>query len=245
VKQADSQGSGDRWRSYRKAGILAFSVLLIIVLALIALVPERSVSVRFDWESGRFKSISLEFPALGPVYGYVITAQAKPLIDSRIREAGWKSAQGKIPLRVRRFFFVAGLENEGWEIVDPFVTPLMHAAGGGDVTDLKRLMVEGANVNARDQRGWTALIYAAMNGRVRATELLLETGADPNLKDQAGRTALLWAAQRCATDVVPALIAFGAYTDVHDNYGMSAIDYTPCPKIWQQVVQNAKTARNK
>ena len=51
------------------------------------------------------------------------------------------------------------------------------------------LIARGANPNAQDQRGVSALHAAAMHGRLDACEALLGSGADPLLADRLGRTA--------------------------------------------------------
>jgi ankyrin repeat protein len=69
-------------------------------------------------------------------------------------------------------------------------TPLMHAALLGDVARIKRLLREGADLNAVSPDGSTALIYAATNDNSAATECLLKAGADPNAEMKGGGNAL-------------------------------------------------------
>jgi ankyrin repeat protein len=57
-------------------------------------------------------------------------------------------------------------------------TPL-HAAVAGKCRDAVRALIEhGANVNARQEGGWTALHAAAQNGDVETVQLLIASGAD-------------------------------------------------------------------
>lgn len=58
------------------------------------------------------------------------------------------------------------------------VTPLMEAARSGDVGEIRRLVAEGADINAQDSQDDTALGYAALNGRDAAAEELLSLGAN-------------------------------------------------------------------
>lgn len=79
--------------------------------------------------------------------------------------------------------------------------------------DLVRLMIaKGADLNARDRSGSTALMWAAFNetGDARIVEELLERGADPAATNQAGETALVWAMRRGETPAVSALRRAGA-----------------------------------
>jgi ankyrin repeat protein len=58
----------------------------------------------------------------------------------------------------------------------------------GDKDEAKQFLDKGADVNAVDGLGSTALMYAARKERVDVVELLLERGADPTKKVQ-GQTA--------------------------------------------------------
>ena len=71
---------------------------------------------------------------------------------------------------------------------------LFDAARVGDVEVIKSLLARGVRVDARDERGSTALILAAYYGKTDAVRTLLEAGASPNLGDSArGNTALMGA----------------------------------------------------
>lgn len=90
--------------------------------------------------------------------------------------------------------------------------PLVLAVLRQDL-DLVRAMVEnGADLDARDRSGATALMWAAFNeaGDARIVEALLEWGADPAATNHAGETALAWALRRGDTPVVAALRNAGA-----------------------------------
>jgi ankyrin repeat protein len=54
---------------------------------------------------------------------------------------------------------------------------------------VKLLLDKGADVNAQDKRGRTALMHAATSFNVTAVRQLLEKGADKNLVDEKGNTA--------------------------------------------------------
>lgn len=61
------------------------------------------------------------------------------------------------------------------------VTPLAHAASGGDVSMLRTLLAHGADPNRRTGDGLTPLMCAAFRGQLAAARLLVEAGADPSL----------------------------------------------------------------
>ena len=71
-------------------------------------------------------------------------------------------------------------------------TALMYAALYGDGEAVRLLLSKGANPNAQNDAGATALMYATDSEA--KTKLLLDGGADPNLRSGEGRTALLIAA---------------------------------------------------
>ena len=71
---------------------------------------------------------------------------------------------------------------------------------------VKTLLEKGANPNARDLEGTTALMNAASGfGGSAIVKLLLESGADPNAKDKHGNTALALALRSKRPDKVKLL----------------------------------------
>ena len=83
-------------------------------------------------------------------------------------------------------------------------TPLMFAALYGDRDAIRLLLTHGADPNAQNDAGGTALMYAIEDAdKVR---LLLESGADPNVRSGEGRTALLIAVGRSGSNTVAKLL---------------------------------------
>jgi ankyrin repeat protein len=88
-------------------------------------------------------------------------------------------------------------------------TPLMYAALYGDAETVRTLLTRGANPNARNDAGGTALMYGVEDAE--KTGLLLSAGADVNARSGEGRTALLIAVGRQnSTAVVKRLLDAGA-----------------------------------
>ena len=90
------------------------------------------------------------------------------------------------------------------------ITPLMEAASHSpNVADL--LIRSGANLNARDVCGGTALMTAARGGSVEIVRKLIKAGANVNAKDNVGQTALACAIASGHTEVADLLKSGGTH----------------------------------
>jgi len=96
---------------------------------------------------------------------------------------------------------------------------LIDAAQRGDVTQIQQLIAQGADVNAMDKAGKTALMIASGKGDLEVVNVLLAAKnsrglklVDVNMKDNGalGLTALMSAALKNHLPVVKALVAAGA-----------------------------------
>jgi ankyrin repeat protein len=96
------------------------------------------------------------------------------------------------------------------------ITPLMYAAEIGSLEAMKVLVDHGADVNAQNAFGSTALMWSVTDSR--KVRLLLDHGADVNQTAKSGRTALIIAAfTDPSAQVVRMLLAEGAKVDVMDR----------------------------
>nr|WP_239074267.1 ankyrin repeat domain-containing protein [Streptomyces sp. SID10853] len=59
----------------------------------------------------------------------------------------------------------------------------MEAAGRGDTAAVRAALAAGADLEARDAHGRTALLLAAIGDHVEAARLLVADGADPDAQD--------------------------------------------------------------
>jgi ankyrin repeat protein len=66
---------------------------------------------------------------------------------------------------------------------------LLRACRTGCVEAARRALQSGADANAVDECGWTALMWAAGEGRTNIVRLVLKKGADPHHKNIHGKTA--------------------------------------------------------
>jgi ankyrin repeat protein len=97
-------------------------------------------------------------------------------------------------------------------------TPLMFAALYGDAESMRQLIDRGADVNAANEAGATALIWAVDDPD--KTRVLLEHGADPNATSSEGATPLLIALRyKHTAAVVKLLLDHGVKLDAKPNRG--------------------------
>lgn len=90
------------------------------------------------------------------------------------------------------------------------LTPLIEAAMRGDVENLEASIAAGADVNARDSGGSTALHWAAFHGHPEAVKTLIAKRADVNAKNNSGATAVRAARGARHQDIVRILERSGA-----------------------------------
>jgi ankyrin repeat protein len=101
---------------------------------------------------------------------------------------------------------------------------LFDAATIGREDMIDPLLAAGADIEARDGRGYTALILATYNGQQRTAQLLLDRGANIDAGDGArGNTALHGVAFKGFAEIADMLIAAGADVDRRNNSGQTAL----------------------
>jgi len=106
-------------------------------------------------------------------------------------------------------------------------TPLTLSAFHGHFEVCTILLENGANVDAQDRCGWTALcIIAARNGNLDLCWLMVDHGADINvqLNQHDGWAALSLATASIHEATVEFLLENGAFVDLKDNNGYTALD---------------------
>ena len=91
-----------------------------------------------------------------------------------------------------------------------FDTPLNAAAVAQNRRMIRSLLENGADVNGRDDEGFTALMEPAGAGYVNVVEDLVSAGIDINAKNNEGRTALDYAKQYRRSAVEALLLQAGA-----------------------------------
>jgi ankyrin repeat protein len=95
----------------------------------------------------------------------------------------------------------------------------------GRLTAAQELLVEGADIDAKDRNGMTALMTAVDCQNGPFVDLLIKRGAGLDLQDKYGQTALMLAAGRNMVQAVAALLAAGARTELVSKSGLTALGF--------------------
>jgi ankyrin repeat protein len=109
-------------------------------------------------------------------------------------------------------------------------TPFLLAAKKGDMRSMVPRLKKGADVQAKDKNGFSAMTHAALSRKNKSIlepiiRLLIETGIDVDSNDSDGRTPLSNLVDSCWLDrelqIVRLLLENGADSNSSDNSGRS------------------------
>lgn len=108
----------------------------------------------------------------------------------------------------------------------PPESPIADAAMAGDLEAVRVLVKQGADVNAAQGDGLTALHWAARNGEVGMTELLVYAGAHLEAVTRNGSyTALHLAGQAGKASTVKTLLKAGANPKAETSTGVTSLHF--------------------
>jgi len=105
----------------------------------------------------------------------------------------------------------------------PKETTLIEAAIAEAAAGAPAPLDQGAQLDALDQCGLTALIWASAKGCLEDVQRLLARGAGVDARDGSGATALMWASVKGHSELVHVLLAQGARVNAGDKQGVTAL----------------------
>lgn len=95
---------------------------------------------------------------------------------------------------------------------------LITAAQQGETDTVTRLLEQGADVHATNERGVTALIAAAYQNHVQVAEILIDAGADVNVQDITQQSAYLISTSDGFLELLQLTLEAGADVTSLDSY---------------------------
>ncbi len=106
---------------------------------------------------------------------------------------------------------------------DGGITALMFAAEKGDLTIIKLLVLNGADLELSPVENTSPLIAAVLNQQFEASRFLLEKGANPDHQDEFMGGPLLYAAAQNNYQIADLLLFYGASDTLRDKDGNDAL----------------------
>ncbi|GIP34926.1 hypothetical protein J2TS4_41360 [Paenibacillus sp. J2TS4] len=107
--------------------------------------------------------------------------------------------------------------------VDEMNEQLILSAEKGDTENVLKLLEDGADINAMDKHGRTAVLAATYNNKVDTVKALIQKGADINIRDNNLDNVLLHAGAEGLLDIVKLAIDAGADTKLTNRFGGTAL----------------------
>ncbi len=99
---------------------------------------------------------------------------------------------------------------------------LIEAGKKGETGNIEAWLAAGAEVDAKDEKGVTALMHASAEGHTESVEVLLDAGADVDAQANDGLTALMVVA-RGNTETARALLEAGADVNAKAQQGVTPL----------------------
>jgi len=215
----------------RNALLIASGVTILLVGVLPFLIPEQI------WD--QIPNFLLPFVIWG-IAGSVVKKFQEEKIAQHIKEGGqtasWVNALGvcMVSLLVAVGIFFVGAFFAGDLVEDKVVfgqesikrdvnEDLLGAARYGTREAIQFFLEAGADVNAVDPSGVTALMLAVILGNAETVQALLEAGADEDITIGGGPTAFMLAALVGNTEIVQIFLEAGTDVNHKNNDGMTAL----------------------
>lgn len=97
--------------------------------------------------------------------------------------------------------------------------------GDSKLPFIKKMVENGADINALDKDGWSSLCWAAWSGCATICNYLIDQGANLSILDRQNNSLLMMAAMRGNTEVLEMLLGRGADASLKCKSGLTALDY--------------------
>ena len=105
------------------------------------------------------------------------------------------------------------------------LSAIHYAVDGGNVQAIEWMILDGADVNAKDNNGWTPLIRSAsVGGNADVANILIKFKAKIDVVDKENKNALLIATINGNLPFVKVLVENGANYKLKNNFGKSLYD---------------------
>lgn len=173
--------------------------------------------------------LSVPFPNRRTRYYYSFNKSSEEseltdeILGYHIQEDGSVKLEEMMPLTLRSKPMAVLLDDIYAKARTYRVPPLHVAIFEGQNAAAEFLITHGADVNAGDEKGWTALTWAGYLARHKIARLLIAQSAEVNGRDQNGRSPLHWTAYAGHTTVAELLIKHGADVNARDESGWTPI----------------------
>lgn len=125
-------------------------------------------------------------------------------------------------------------------------TPLMQAAREGEVQALEQLIAAGADVNATNADGNTALWLACFAERLDALDRLIEAGAQVDHANDNEATCLMFASSTGKVEIVRRLLRAGAdltLRTLDDDTALDMASTLDCLRLLREAERRALASR--
>ncbi|KAK6534041.1 hypothetical protein TWF281_005380 [Arthrobotrys megalospora] len=173
------------------------------------------------WEDNR--GICL-YEAIANRHEDIVEYIMDPTAEDRLGQIYAKSTVVQVAIRTENLSMVQLILKKRTIVDDTRRTWELHSAlGKGNLDILKLIINDGADINARSEKGETALHIATKRGDNHIVEFLLKHGAVVNVAAQNGRTALHDAAIHNRSQVAQMLLDYGADVHVLDTSGKTPL----------------------
>jgi ankyrin repeat protein len=99
----------------------------------------------------------------------------------------------------------------------------MKSIESGNVEVVQKSLLQGVDLESRDERHWTPLMISSFNGNEKLAMILICKGANIHVRDRTGYTPLHWTAYNGFDKVVEMLVREGADVNARSDFGWTPL----------------------